>query len=222
MPNPSDMEAALSLERFARYVIWAGGDRERALELYELNARLSESLYIPLQILEVALRNRVHDRMSKLHGEGWFDVDGLLEVPNQRHQVATARQDLSREKKEPTPGRVIAALSFSFWTAMFSPAYEDLWRGGLVEIAVRPDGKRLSRKDFSRRLNPIRILRNRVAHHEPILHWDLARHHAAIYEVTRWLSPVAAEWASRIDRFPSVLPADGYTLEDTEAAASEV
>ncbi|WP_349368525.1 Abi family protein [Salinarimonas sp.] len=221
MPTPSDMEAALSLERFARYVIWAENDRERALALYELNARLSESLYIPLQILEVALRNRIHERMSKLHGKGWFEVDDLLKAPNQREQVATAIEDLAREGKGPTPGRVVAALSFSFWTAMFSPAYENLWREGLVEIALRSDGKRLARKDFSRRLNPVRILRNRVAHHEPILHWDLARHHAAIYEVTRWLSPIAAEWAARIDRFPSVLPAGGYVLADVDAAASE-
>ena len=49
------LEDALSLERFARYLAWADGDRRKALDLYTLNAKLSESLYIPLQVLELSL-----------------------------------------------------------------------------------------------------------------------------------------------------------------------
>jgi hypothetical protein len=49
----------------------------------------------------------------------------------------------------PTPGRIVAALSFGFWTAMFGPHYEGLWRTTLHRIAARQDGKRLRRKDFS-------------------------------------------------------------------------
>lgn len=65
----ADLEAALSLERFARYVAWAGGDRARALELYTLNTQLSEALYTPLQALELALRNRIHTAMAAAYGE---------------------------------------------------------------------------------------------------------------------------------------------------------
>ena len=66
------VEAALSLERFARYVAWAGGDRHRAVELYTLNTRVSEALDVPLQALEVALRNRIHAVMTEASGAGWF------------------------------------------------------------------------------------------------------------------------------------------------------
>ena len=38
------VEAALSLERFARYVAWAEGDRERAVALSTLNTQVSEAL----------------------------------------------------------------------------------------------------------------------------------------------------------------------------------
>ncbi len=48
MARIDDIEAALSLERFGRYVAWAGGNRERALELYTLNTQVSEALYIAL------------------------------------------------------------------------------------------------------------------------------------------------------------------------------
>ncbi len=212
MTDVAAMEAALSLERFARYVAWAGGDRQHALELYTLNTQLSEALYTPLQVLEVALRNRVHAIMSAAHGERWFEADGLLQAPHQREQVEVALAGLDKDEKEPLPGRVVAALTFSFWTAMVSPAYEDLWRTTLSTIASKPDGKRLARKQLSRSLTPIRILRNRIAHHEPILHWNLRKHHAAMLEVTSWLSPPAAAWGTGVDRFPAVYPASGYTL----------
>lgn len=213
MTEVADMEVALSLERFARYVAWAGGDRALALELYALNTRISEALYTPLQVLELALRNRVHTVMAAAHGERWFEADDLLQAPHQREQVEVALAELAKDGKEPLPGRVVAALTFSFWTAMVSPSYEDLWRSTLSPIAAKPDGKRLSRKQLSRPLTPIRLLRNRIAHHEPILHWNTRKHHAAMTQITSWLSPTAAAWCATVDRYPSVYPAGGYQLE---------
>lgn len=58
MSGAAGIEQALSLERFARYIAWAGGDRDQALALYTLNTQLSEALYAPLQALELSLRNR--------------------------------------------------------------------------------------------------------------------------------------------------------------------
>jgi hypothetical protein len=213
-----DLEAALSLERFGRYVAWSGGDRMAALTLYTLNSRLSEALYIPLQGLELALRNRIHTVMATGHGERWFEDKGVLKAPHQHEQVQTAITELGKDGKEPSPGRVVAALTFSFWTAMVSPVYEDLWRASLNTIAAGPDGRRLSRKQLSRPLTPIRLLRNRVAHHEPILHWDLRKHHRAMLEVTGWLSLPSAAWTGGVDRFPSVYPEAGYRLHTGAAA----
>jgi hypothetical protein len=164
----ADLEQALSLERFARYVAWAGGDRVRALDLYTLNTRLSEALYVPLQTLELALRNRIHTVMAAAHGERWFERDGLLQTLHQREQVVEVIADLIQGGKDPNSGRVVAGLTFSFWTAMVSPAYEELWRSTLHAIARKPDDKRLARKQLSRPLTPIRVLRNRIAHHEGI------------------------------------------------------
>jgi hypothetical protein len=67
------LEQALSLERFARYLAWAAGDRSRAIALYTLNTRLSESLYIPIQMLEIALRNRIHAVMSAALHDHWYN-----------------------------------------------------------------------------------------------------------------------------------------------------
>jgi hypothetical protein len=211
---PLDLEQALSLERLARYINWAGGNRTRAIELYTLNTRISESLYTPLQALELSLRNRIHTVMSEKHGERWFEASDLLLVPHQREQVANAVTALIKDGKAPLPGRVVAALTFSFWTAMISPAYEDLWRSTLNAVATKQDGKRLARKQLSRPLMPIRVLRNRIAHHEPILHWDLPKHHDLMVEIATWLSPATARWCADIDRFAEVFPEDGYVLAE--------
>jgi hypothetical protein len=206
------LEQALSLERFGRYLDWAAGDRARAIELYTLNTQISESLYTPLQMLEVALRNRIHAVMTEARHEGWFHDDGCLLGQWQSDQLAKAVAEVLEAGKEPTPGRIVAALTFSFWTSMFGKEYETLWQTTLHRIGARPDGKGLERKNFSGPLATIRLLRNRIAHHEPIIGWSLPKHHGKIIELTGWLSPPAAEWCVAHSRFLAVYPSAGITL----------
>ena len=85
-------EGILSTDRFARYLAWAGGGHERALELYRLNVAASEALYTPLHVLEVALRNRIHAVLSEALGEHWFDTPGLVVLPKQHRQSETPRR----------------------------------------------------------------------------------------------------------------------------------
>jgi hypothetical protein len=102
-----DLELALSLERFGRYLAWAVRDRERAIELYTLNTRISESLYTPLQSLEVALRNRIHVVMTEgLGDEAWFHQAGVLLNDRQPDQLTKTVEDLKAVNKMPTPGRI--------------------------------------------------------------------------------------------------------------------
>jgi Abi-like protein len=209
----ADLELTLSLEGVGGYLSWAGGDRARAIDLYTLNTRISESLYTPLQSLEISLRNRIHVVMTEaLSDEGWFHQAGVLLNDRQPKQLAKAIEDLKGVNKTPTPGRTVAALSFGFWTAMFGPDYEGLWRTTLHRIAAKPDGTGLRRKDFSGPLTPIRTIRNRIAHHEPIIMWDLRKHHKKMVELTRWLSPAAGAWCRENDRFEQVYPAERISL----------
>ena len=206
------LEQALSLERFGRYLDWAAGDRARAIELYTLNTQISESLYTPLQMLEVALRNRIHAVMTEARHEDWFHDAGFLLGKWQPDQLAKAIEEVREERKEPTPGRIVAALTFSFWTAMFGKDYETLWRTTPHRIGSHPDGKGLRRKDFSGPLAPIRTLRNRIAHHEPIIEWNLPKHYGKMIELTGWLCPAAADWCEAHGRFLEVYPPEAITL----------
>lgn len=199
------LERALSLERFGRYLQWADGDRERALELYVYNTRVSEAFYTPLQMLEVALRNRINDVLSTRYGELWFDEPRVLIGAEMRKRVDDARTALARMHRPATPGRVVAALTFGFWTGLFGSDYETLWQRALYAIAQREDGKGLRRKDFSGPSRTVRELRNRIAHHEPILHEPLSERYASMLQLTRWLVPAGAQWCEAHSRVPAIL-----------------
>lgn len=131
------IEDTLSADRFGTYLGWAGGDRNRAVALYTLNALLSESMQIPLHMLEVALRNRIHQVMTKAYGETWFDMSEHQLNATQVAMLARARGDLAEKGKDDTPARIIAALTFGFWTAMLGKEYEP--------VAADPEGHRKAR-----------------------------------------------------------------------------
>lgn len=207
-----NLEQALSLERMERYTDWAGKDREKALYLYGLNTSLSESLYTPLQMLEVTMRNRFHTVLTETHGENWFELPGFLANARQNDQLQKARKEIEDSKKPYTAGRIVAELTFGFWTALVGRQYEDLWQTTLHKAAHQEGGKGITRKQFSTPLHPIRELRNRVAHHEPILHWTLEEHYQNILRITRWLCPDAADWCEHHSRFLSVYQAQPIEL----------
>ncbi len=74
-----------------------------------------------------------------------------------------AKQSIEREGKPLEPGRLVAELAFGFWTGLTSAKYEALWRDHLYKIIPRRPVQSGAVHD---RLNTIRKLRNRVAHHE--------------------------------------------------------
>lgn len=207
------LEEDMSLERFERYLDWASGDRSNAFRLYALNTQISEALYTPLQMLEVILRNKIHHVLTETHHENWFDEKNVLLLHRQRIKIAKAREALIDLRKPVTSGRIVASLTLGFWTSMFNKEYETLWRKTLHRIAVRDDSRNLSRKHVASLVTRARILRNRIAHHEPVLHWNLPQHHAETLTLIGWMSPAAAEWTRHHSRFSDVYPPEGLFLE---------
>lgn len=208
----ANLEEALSLERFQRYVDWADGDKGKAFSLYGLNTQLSEALYTPLQILEITLRNRFHHVLSDSFGETWFDQPGFLLSHHHRQQLVKAKIDLTARDKTASTGAIISVLTFGFWTGLLSLDYENLWQQVLHKASRDVHGKGLTRKALIKPLTPIRVLRNRIAHHEPILSWNLPMHHKSMLEITRWLSPAAYAWNEYHSRFDTIYPDDGIAL----------
>lgn len=199
LPRDIDVEHALSSDRFGRYLTWAEDNRHRAIELYCRNVAVSEAFYTPLHFLEVALRNRFDSVISQEHGPEWFHNKRFTRAVPQAEKVAQALTSLKQERKEPTPGRIVAALPFGFWTAFTNTTYEEEWRRLFFRVG-RKGNRNLARKDLAKPLSRFRKLRNRIAHHEPILAWRLTYHHDLILDVTQMLSPPAAHLARRLSR----------------------
>jgi hypothetical protein len=55
---------------------------------------------------------------------------------------------------------------------------------------------RIDRGIVHARAESIRLLRNRIAHHEPLLDYDLMGAYQRAASIVRWISPVNATWAA--------------------------
>jgi hypothetical protein len=202
------LEMTISTARFAKYIGHVSGDRERALRLYDWNTAISEAFYTPLQGLEVSLRNALTAQLSQKVRKDWF-IRGRAAVFQHPLTVMldTAANQLISDQKQVTPDAMTAELNFGFWVTLLAPRYDaSLWRPALRHaFPHRPRGQ--ERKEAHGALNAIRRLRNRVAHHEPIIGRNLADDHAAILKIVSWICPETAQWITAHSRVPAILPA---------------
>jgi hypothetical protein len=199
---------ALASERMEAYRQHDGAEPKVCLARYIWNMALCETLYSPLQMAEVALRNAMHQALAaRYHTADWFSPaqDRLLGWQNEK--IVEARKTLESMGKPTNPGRMIAELSFGFWTGFFNHKHA---RSGLGHYLVRGafphaprDERSMERMDLHWKC--IRTLRNRVFHHERIVHFtDLEAQHTRILDVIGWIRPELRQLAAALDRFATV------------------
>jgi hypothetical protein len=210
----TDLEQSLSPERFNSYVRRSGGDREMAIRLYERNTNLSEALYGVIQGVEVCLRNGIHRRLASAYRPDWYDAGPALLYPLP-DKVAEAKRKIQGRRKPLTPGRIVAELSLGFWTALLGPKYEkSLWVPHLhqgfpygvrivTDAVGKPKNGKIARHQIAARLMDIRDLRNRIAHHEPIVDLNLNEKYREIIEAIGWMCPTTADWVATTNCFPA-------------------
>lgn len=204
-----ELSLIFSQQRLDGYLNHAkcNNSKDEALIAYSWNIELSQALYPALQVLEIALRNSLHQVITTFYNtEFWLDLPFLHN--NEKEDVQHAKEKLIREKKPLEAGRLVAELSFGFWTALFDIRYEHgqvLWPKLLKPtFPFLPKGQR-TRQFLSRELNQIRFLRNRIFHYEPIWHWrDLLNQHTSAVNLIGGLSKSAQEYLNIFDQFKNV------------------
>jgi hypothetical protein len=201
--NLAALSRCVSAARLQRYVAIAGGDTAQALRIYMWNTALSESLYGPLQGIEITLRNKIDEHLTAAFGAHWYDNPKIGIQFAQQRQINDAKSSLQFQHKPLDHTRMVAELTFGFWVGLLGTRYENLWRAHLRKIFVNISTP-LVRKDAHKALNEIRYLRNRIAHHESILHRPLPDEHALILTVIRWCCAVTADWVAHHSRFDDV------------------
>lgn len=190
--------------------------------LYLWNTRVTKAFLEDLQHVEVLLRNCVDAAVAPRYGPRWYTHPAIpFEKPAERAIKKAERRACTRREQAPPPGRVIAELSFDFWAYLFTKTYAStLWplvRKDLVGTQApatggsKPDVLVPSRDEFRSEVGVVYNLRNRCAHHEPIIKKDLQdendnldRAQQAIEKLSTWIDPSAAEWIVANSRLPEV------------------
>jgi len=195
----ANLEAALSRERLSPYLAACGGDQRRAIALYEWNSAVSAAFYIPLQNVEVALRNACYRELRPLFGPTWHDQPNFLRLdPGFKRAIDDAKNRLRSLHIAADTPNLVGELSFGFWTILLAPRFEStLWIPGLRKAFPRfrsVTSMRLSRPPVAQRFHYLRKLRNQVAHHVPIFNRALTTDYSSLLETISWMYADLAEW----------------------------
>lgn len=196
-----ELPLIISAPRFATYLQAMANDRVKALELYEWNLSLSAALIVPLQVCEVAVRNGVAEAIERVHGANWPWNNGFIRsLPRPRgpFRYNPANDLQTCAASLPTTGKVIAELKFAFWETLFTvgqdsriwnPHFRACFPGAPLAQTIAQ-----CRATAHADLRIIRLLRNRIAHHEPVFTRNIADDYQRIHDMIAWRSQVAAAW----------------------------
>jgi hypothetical protein len=203
----NDIEKCLSADRLSAYRVSPGEPPAETMGRYVWNVALCEALYPSLNGLEVVARNTLFSVGCALHGgDGWIVGDPSFLHPLQATQIANTRAKRVKSHQPVDPPHLVADLSFGFWTGLLDRRYEShLWPRFLKQAFPFMLARDRNRKNIAQRFEHIRLLRNRVFHHEPI--WqrgNLQRAHERIAEALEWISPPMAQTVAAVDRFDTV------------------
>jgi hypothetical protein len=202
-----EIKKSFSEKRFEKY---KRNDNDEVLTLTRClwNVSLCESFYPILHNLEIALRNGIHHTLNNHFGDELWMVNHRQRFSiNDEKSLIKAEEELIRTRKPIEAGRLVAELSFGFWTSLFSRHYEIMfWRNRdfYRTIFLNLPATHRNRGFLADRFNKIRKFRNRIFHHERIIHHRLQETHDSIIEVIDWLNPTLKIITSKIDRFPTV------------------
>lgn len=205
------LERWLSAPRLERYLLAAANDRERALSLYVWNARISAAVLRDVAHLEVGLRNAYDEALSATSAAGplrWTSASMTAFPPVYRTKRApdgsTHQVDINRKAREildaairaaggpqAPSGKVVANLTFGFWRYLSSKAHEKSLWVPYLHTAFRP---KTSRREVDARIGRLHDLRNRAAHHEPLIDTDLVARLDDLLWIADRLEPALAQF----------------------------
>ncbi len=189
--NKNSLVKALSGERLSTYLNENDNNLEEALGLYIKNIEISAAFLIPLQVLEVTIRNSLNETIKNHYStDDWFDVIPLNDFAKKK--ITSAKHAVIKQHDNPQISHVVAELTFGFWLSLIRSEYhQSLWIPFLNKsfpYAKKP------RSEIHDHLNHIRIFRNRIAHHEPIFARHLEQDYNSILLALKWIYPDIASW----------------------------
>lgn len=195
----------VSSERFDTYRAATVGVGH-AVRLYTWNVEISAALWGPLHVLEIATRNAIsRELVSGTGADAWWRELELHHPQTAAVERAERAAGEQRSDGSVPPGKVVAELGFAFWIGLLANRYHAaLWEPYLHRaFPYRPP--QIRRGDIHDTADRLRLLRNRIAHHEPIFQRDLAADHQALETLVGYVDHDAHTWVRSHSRVPLVL-----------------
>ena len=198
----------ISAERWRTYQRAAGFHEDLAHRLYIWNATIGQSFHFPLQCVEVALRNVVHQALCRLFGQNWSSDQACRNIfrPKQDDDITKAeRRHYSIYRQPASTPQIVASLSLGFWAAMLRKEYNrPIWSGELQEaFPTLAENQRVV--DVSRTATRVQDLRNRIFHQEPLIGHNLSQNYSDIVQLLGWICPQTRDWMRRHSSVPLVM-----------------
>lgn len=195
------LRQAISAQRLTTYLRWSDNNLRRAVELYAWNIRAAAALYPILHVNEVTLRNAVDRALASQFGTQWPYSGGFeRSLPRaERSAFCASRSKLERTRgvMRVSSGDVVSAQSYWFWVMLLNARFE----GRIWSREFRPSfpfaPPAVSRATVHAAAESIRRVRNRIAHHEPLLGHDLRSAHRRAGALIAWISREKADWTER-------------------------
>ena len=197
----------ISSDRLGTYLTAAGFDEDRALRLYLWNAQVGEAFHLPVQGVEVGLRNCVNAGLTGRFGPDWWKDGEFLAVADRERQrdIETARRRIENRRARLSTPQLVATLSFGFWVGLLRPRYHPSIWSSYLWSSFRNLPKNKARQDLAVSAKRVADLRNRIWHHEPVFRMDLSDEYHAIVQLLTWICPIKASWLRPYCRVPQML-----------------
>ena len=132
-------------ERLKPYLAITDNNFNLAIELYLLYMRINESLYFPLQNIELIIRNSFYKVIADKYGKDWiFEKKYLLYGLSGKKRLLQEQIDLIYEKRRCIIDRndLISNLNFNFWLIFLDDDFEvTIWRPCLRKLFIKHDNK---------------------------------------------------------------------------------
>lgn len=197
------IKTTLSAARLATFDVAAGfSPCADLLEKYSWHALTSAAFFASLHICEVAIRNGIDEALTNTYGPDWpWNPTFEHSLPSPRGNNLNPKKELLRARGKlatGTKGKVITELKFAFWCHMFTSRYQvRIWDTNVY--ASFPNipafySASQARQAIYLELESLRKLRNRIAHHEPILALPLSDRQTSIKALLVWRSSDISTW----------------------------
>lgn len=181
---PTDRQPACGWEPFTGgiaegkvrlYLDASGQNRSLAVEMFHLDGEVAASFLEPIRLVELVMRELIHKQVSDIYGTHWMlkseVVDGRC--------FEKVTKSLERVGESASGNKIVSDLNLGFWAGLLQkggPSATDAnvtvsHRGTLWDPALSKVFRYSApqRKTVANLVLKVSYLRNRIAHHEPIL-----------------------------------------------------